>query len=54
LRTIRRDYRKVCRDWKLLLRDISEFLAGKVPIEREGIPPFDPALLRLVTIDFVS
>jgi len=54
LRTAWKNYTKVHKDWKQLLRDISKFLAGKVPIEREGIPPFDPALLRLVTIDFVS
>jgi len=54
LRALWRKYRKVHKDWKRLVREISEFLEGKTAMERKGLPSFDPDLLRLVTIDFVT
>ena len=42
------------KDWKRLLKDISEFLEGKISAEKEGLPPYDSGELKLITIDFVS
>ncbi len=39
---------------KRLLKDISDFLKGKLAIDREEIQPYDPKLLKLVAVDFVS
>jgi hypothetical protein len=49
-----RDYRDNHKGWKKLLNDISDFLEGKSPIGKEEIQPYNPQLLRLITIDFVS
>lgn len=54
LRAVWRDYKNNHKSWKRLLKDLSEFLEGKISIERDEIEPYDPALLRLVTIDFIS
>ncbi|MBI5198807.1 MAG: hypothetical protein HZA09_02190 [Nitrospirae bacterium] len=54
LRKVWRDYRDNHKSWKRLLKDISEFLEGKQSVEKEEIPPYEPQLLKLVTIDFVS
>ncbi len=54
LRAMWREYTKVHRDWKRLMKDISRFLEGKLSTERETIPPYDPQYLKLVAIDFIS
>jgi hypothetical protein len=54
LRNIWRDYKDNHKGWKKLLKDISEFLEGKLPVEKEEIQPYNPQLLKLVTIVFVS
>ncbi len=54
LRAMWREYTKVHRDWKKLMKDISRFLEGKLSTERETIPPYDPRHLKLVAIDFIS
>ncbi len=54
LRTVWRDYKKNHKSWKSLLGDLSEFLEGKVSVERKGIPPYNPDKLKLIAIDFVS
>lgn len=54
LRTVWRDYKKNHKSWKRLLSDLSEFLEGKLSVEREGILPYNPDKLKLITIDFVS
>ena len=48
------DYKNSHKSWKKLLKDISEFLEGKLHMEREKLPPYNPGLLKLITIDFVS
>lgn len=54
LRAIWRNYKNNHKSWKGLLKDISEFLEGKLSVEREEIPPYNPELLKLVTVDFIS
>jgi len=54
LRALWRDYKNSHKNWKRLLKDIAEFLEGKLTVEREGIPPYNPELLKLVAVDFVS
>jgi len=54
LRVMWRTYKNGHKDWKRLLKDISEFLEGKISIEKEGLPPYDSGELKLITIDFVS
>lgn len=54
LRAVWRDYKNNHKDWKRLLKDIAEFLEGKLWIEREEIQPYDSQLLKLIAIDFVS
>ncbi|RJP58928.1 MAG: hypothetical protein C4549_03015 [Deltaproteobacteria bacterium] len=54
LRVLWRDYKNGHKNWKRLLKDISEFLEGKLSIEREEIEPYDSQFLKLITIDFVS
>lgn len=54
LREVWRNYKNNHKSWKRLLRDISEFLEGKLHMEKEKLPPYNPELLKLVTIDFVS
>lgn len=54
LRAVWRDYKNGHKNWKRLLKNLLEFLEGKISIERDEIEPYDPDLLRLVTIDFVS
>ena len=49
-----RDYKNNHKDWKRLLKDLSEFLEDKLSLDREGIPPYDSNLLKLITIDFIS
>lgn len=48
------DYKNSHKSWKKLLKDISEFLEGKLHMEREKLPPYNSGLLRLIAIDFVS
>ena len=54
LRALWRNYKNSHKNWKRLLKDISEFLEDKLSVEREEIPPYNPDLLKLVAIDFVS
>lgn len=54
LRAAWRNYKNGHKDWKKLLRDISDFLEGKLAIDREEIQPYDPKWLKLVAVDFVS
>ncbi len=54
LRTIWRDYKNNHKNWKGLLKELSEFLEGKLTFEKKEIPPYKPELLRLVAIDFIS
>ncbi len=54
VRGIWRDYKNNHKDWKRLLKDLSEFLEDKLSLDREGIPPYDSNLLKLITIDFIS
>lgn len=54
LRAVWRDYKNGHKNWKRLLKDIVEFLEGKISIERDEIEPYDPSLLKLITIDFIS
>ncbi len=54
LRAIWRAYRNNHKNWKKLIKDISEFLEGKLFLEREELPAYNPELLKLVTIDFIS
>lgn len=54
LRALWKNYKNNHKNWKNLLKDISEFLEGKLSVEREEIQPYDPNLLKLVAVDFVS
>jgi hypothetical protein len=54
LRAVWRNYKNNHKSWKKLLKDISEFLEGKLFIEKEKLSPYEPRLLKLITIDFVS
>jgi hypothetical protein len=54
LRAVWRNYKNNHKNWKSLLKGISEFLEGKISVEREEIPPYNPELLKLVAIDFIS
>lgn len=54
LRTVWKNYKTNHRSWKRLLKDVSDFLEGKLYMEKEKLPPYNPELLKLVTIDFVS
>ena len=54
VRGIWRNYKNNHKDWKRFLKDLSEFLEGRLSLEREGIPPYDSNLLKLITIDFIS
>lgn len=54
LRASWRDYKNKHKDWKKLLREISDFLSDKSAIERDEIPPYDQDKLKLVAIDFIS
>ncbi|MBE0427607.1 MAG: DEAD/DEAH box helicase family protein [Nitrospirae bacterium] len=54
LRIIWRNYKNNHRSWKRLLKDISDFLEGKLYMEKEKLPPYNPEMLRLITVDFVS
>ena len=54
LRAVWRNYKNGHKNWKRLLIDLSEFLEGKLSVEREEIPPYDSGQLKLITIDFVS
>jgi len=54
LRAVWRDYKSNHKSWKHLQKDLSAFLEGKISIERDEIEPYDPSLLKLITIDFVS
>ncbi len=54
LRAVWRNYKNNHKSWKRLLKDISDFLEGKLYMEKEKLPPYNPGLLKLVTIDFVS
>jgi superfamily II DNA or RNA helicase len=54
LRAVWRDYKNGHKNWKRLLQDLLEFLEGKISIERDEIEPYDPSLLKLITIDFIS
>ena len=54
LRAMWRNYKNGHKDWKKLLKEMNEFLKGKLTIEKEGLPPYDPEALKLITIDLVS
>ncbi|MCX8028129.1 MAG: helicase-related protein [Thermodesulfovibrionales bacterium] len=54
LRAVWRDYKDLHKNWKKLLKDISEFLTDKAIVDRETIDPYEPKHLKLITIDFVS
>ncbi len=54
LRAIWRTYKNSHKNWKRLLKDISEFLAGKAYKVREQLPPYEFKELKLITIDFIS
>jgi len=54
IRAVWGDYKDNHKDWKKLLKDISEFLEGKASMKREEIMPYNPNLLKLITIDFLS
>ena len=54
LRGVWRDYKNNHKSWKRLLKDISEFLENKLTIKRGEIQPYNPDLLKLITIDFIS
>ena len=54
LRAVWRDYKNNHKNWKGLLKELSEFLEGKLTFEKKDIPPYKPELLRLVAIDFIS
>jgi hypothetical protein len=54
LRDIWRRYKDIYKNWKQLLNDISEFLEGKVSIEKDIFLPYDSRFLKLITIDFIS
>ena len=54
MRAVWKNYKNNHKSWKRLLGDLSEFLEGKLSMEREEIPPYNPVLLKLITIDFVS
>jgi hypothetical protein len=54
LREVWRNYKNNHKIWKRLLKDISEFLEGKLHMEKEKLLPYNPGLLKLITIDFVS
>ena len=54
LRGVWRDYKNNHKSWKRLLKDISEFLENKLTIKRGEIQPYNPQLLKLITIDFIS
>ena len=54
LRGIWRGYKNNHKNWKRLLKDLSESLEGKISFERREILPYNPELLRLVTVDFIS
>lgn len=54
LRSAWRNYKNGHKDWKRLLKEISDFLEGKLAVNREEIPPYDAKCLKLVVVDFVS
>ena len=54
LRGIWKNYKNKHKNWKNLLKDITEFLEGKLSVEREKISPYNYELLKLITIDFIS
>src|SRR3990170_2223889 len=54
LRAVWRDYKNGHKNWKRLLKELLEFLEGKISIERDEVEPYNSDLLKLVTIDFVS
>lgn len=54
LRAVWRNYKNNHKSWKRLLNEISEFLEGKLYREKEKLPPYNPELLKLITIDFIS
>ena len=54
LRAAWQNYKNGHKDWKKLLREISAFLEGKLAVDRDEIQPYDPKLLKLITVDFVS
>jgi hypothetical protein len=54
LRALWKDYKNNHKNWKELMRNISEFMEGKLSVEKEKLQPYKPSLLRLVAIDFIS
>jgi superfamily II DNA or RNA helicase len=54
LRAAWRNYKNGHKDWKKLLKEISDFLEGKLAVDREEIQPYDAKLLKLIAVDFVS
>jgi hypothetical protein len=41
-------------NWKVLIRDINEFLQEKGALQKEKLEPFNRKNLRLVSIDLIS
>ena len=54
LRAAWRNYKNNHKNWKHLVKDLSDFLKGKISIERDEIEPYNPNLLKLIAIDFIS
>lgn len=54
LRAVWRNYKNNHKSWKKLLKDITEFLEGKLYMVKEKLPSYNPELLKLITIDFIS
>lgn len=54
LRAVWKNYKSEHKNWKRLLKEISEFLEGKLAVDRDEIQPYDAKLLKLVAVDFVS
>ncbi len=54
LRALWRDYKDNHKTWKKLMNDISDFMEGKASVEKDRLQPYNPTLLKLVTIDFIS
>ena len=42
------------RNWKVLVKDLKEFLSGKGAIKKEPLKPFNKSNLKLITLEFIS
>jgi len=55
LRAVWRNYKNGHKNWKKLLKEVSGFLEDKLAVDSsEEIKPYEPGLLQLITIDFVT